>query len=89
MQRIISKKLDISFDYLDLGGGFGVPYRDNDPDFDIKAAAGYILENFENFNCIFNNSDLIIEPGRYIIADSAILISRITSIKLWAYNNRH
>ena len=81
----ISKKLDISFDYLDLGGGFGVPYRDNDPDFDIKAAAGYILENFENFNGIFNNSDLIIEPGRYIIADSAVLISRITSIKNYGH----
>jgi diaminopimelate decarboxylase len=79
----ISDKIGIDFDFLDIGGGFGVPYNINQEPLDINKAAKYISKNFlaSEERGYFKNSKLIIEPGRYIVADSAILLAKVTSIK--------
>jgi diaminopimelate decarboxylase len=79
----ICDSLGIEFSFLDVGGGFGVPYNSYNDPLDIVKTAGYIKENFSRYrgNGYFKSSELIIEPGRYIIADAAILLSEITSIK--------
>ncbi len=79
----ISDRTGIDFDFIDIGGGFGVPYTSDEHALDITKTAGYISDNFmaSNNRGYFKNSRLIIEPGRYIVADSAILLSKVTSIK--------
>jgi len=79
----ISDKIGIDFDFLDIGGGFGVPYYSNQEPLDINKATEYISKNFLDAKekGYFKNSKLIIEPGRYIVADSAILLATVTSIK--------
>ena len=79
----ISDSLGIEFSFLDIGGGFGVPYDLFTGPLDINRTAGYIEQNFLKYRNkgYFKDSDLIIEPGRYIISDAAILVSGITSIK--------
>ncbi|WP_337861149.1 diaminopimelate decarboxylase, partial [Ferroplasma sp.] len=80
--EIIEDQTGINFDFIDIGGGFGVPYMDNKP-LDINKTGEFISNNFMDSNKrgYFNNSHLLIEPGRYIIADSAILLASVTSIK--------
>ncbi len=79
----ISDALGIEFSFLDIGGGFGVPYDLHTKPLDLARTADYIKENFSKFKNrgYFKSSELIIEPGRYIISDAAILVSSITSIK--------
>ncbi|AGO61641.1 diaminopimelate decarboxylase [Ferroplasma acidiphilum] len=79
----ISDRTGIDFDFIDIGGGFGVPYTSDEHALDIGKTAGYISDNFRasNNRGYFKDSRLIIEPGRYIVADSAILLSKVTSIK--------
>ena len=79
----ISDTLEIEFSFLDIGGGFGVPYDLHTKPLDLEKTAGYIKENLSKFRNkgYFKSSELIIEPGRYIISDAAILVSSITSIK--------
>lgn len=80
--RRISDVTGIEFEFLDLGGGFGVPYGKQNS-LDIKKVASYINKNYQNIKGkgYFKNSHLIIEPGRFIMADSAILVGSVTSVK--------
>jgi diaminopimelate decarboxylase len=79
----ISDRAGINFDFIDIGGGFGVPYREGEKSLDIGKVGKYISENFESSRKrgYFKNSCIIIEPGRYIMADAAILAGTVTSIK--------
>jgi len=83
----ISQKLGISFEFIDIGGGFGVPYRDDEKPMDLNKTANYIKENMKNYKDLFTeNTKLIAEPGRYIVANSAVLVSKITCKKNYDKN---
>jgi len=84
---IISKKAEINFDFIDIGGGFGIPYKENDKPLDIKYISKNIIKNLKNKlnDYDLGNPELMIEPGRYITGNSAIAIGKINNIK--KYNN--
>lgn len=81
----VSRKLGIQFSYLDLGGGFGVPYRPEQTPLDIEKAAGIIVDNLKEACSKYGMKEpkLLIEPGRYIVSDSAVLIGRVNNIKAY------
>ncbi|MBI5081451.1 MAG: diaminopimelate decarboxylase [Chloroflexi bacterium] len=64
-------------DALDVGGGFPVAYRADDPKPDIESFAAPIVERLsqspiKNFH---------LEPGRFIIADTAALMTTVQYVK--------
>jgi diaminopimelate decarboxylase len=61
--------------YLDLGGGLGITYEDEEPPHPVEYAAN-ILEEFRGFGCT-----LILEPGRVIVGNAGVLISKVLYIK--------
>jgi len=62
---------------LDLGGGFFVPYTlSMTPQFDFMLYATAIQEKLGDLDC-----DLVIEPGRYLVAESGILLTKVLYIK--------
>ena len=70
------KSTGINFEFVDLGGGFGIPYNKNDKIIDIKNYAK-LVQTFKNkLNC-----KIIFEPGRFIIGDTGILISKVVFVK--------
>ncbi len=76
-------KLNIIPEYVDIGGGWGVPYDETEPELDIELAAKLITEAFEE-KCDkfgFGRPNLILEPGRYLIANAGYLICKVTGIK--------
>ena len=72
----IIKKIDFKFKYIDLGGGMGIPYNKNSKKL-----------NYTKYNSIIkkflkkNKSKIIFEPGRSIIGNAGILISKVIYIK--------
>lgn len=79
----IAKSVDIDFDFVNIGGGFGVPYRQSEKPLQIEKVASEVIEIFkvkvEDYK--LGNPVLCIEPGRYIAADTTILLTRICHIK--------
>ena len=78
----ISEQTDIAFDFVDIGGGFGVPYKPGDQPLNLKTVFEIIHTSFKN---ILGNGPfpkLFIEPGRYIVADSSILLGTVTDVKI-------
>lgn len=62
---------------LDLGGGLGVPYMaDQDPPPLPDAYARMIREKIEGLDV-----ELILEPGRLIVANAGILLARVIYVK--------
>ena len=72
----IIKKSKFNFEYIDLGGGMGIDYERKNKKLDLKKYAFNIKKFLKR-----NNSKIIFEPGRYIIANAGYLISKIIYIK--------
>ena len=70
------KKMDFSFEYIDLGGGMGIDYKKDNKKFDFKKY-NQIIKKF----LVNHKSKIIFEPGRSIIANTAILITKVIYIK--------
>ncbi len=64
---------------LDLGGGYAVPYRRGDPRFPWHRFSQMLKEAVERLK--LENYKLIIEPGRYLVAESGMLLASVTDVK--------
>jgi len=63
--------------HIDVGGGLGVPYReDNEPPPDPNAYAAIVKGATKNVGC-----RLILEPGRLIVGNAGILVTRVLHVK--------
>ena len=70
------KKSKHKFDFIDLGGGMGIKYSDKSNSLNYKKY-NLIIKKFLKKN----NVKIVFEPGRSIIANTAILLSKIIYIK--------
>jgi diaminopimelate decarboxylase len=63
--------------HIDLGGGLGIPYReDNEPPPDPDAYAAIVKRATKGLDC-----KLIFEPGRLIVGNAGILVARVLYVK--------
>ncbi len=63
--------------HVDLGGGLGIPYReDNEPPPDPDAYAAVVKRATRDLDC-----QLIFEPGRLIVGNAGILVTRVLYLK--------
>lgn len=65
----------IAIEHLDMGGGFGVTYR-NEADFDISTYGTQVQAALQGRQLGFS-----VEPGRYLVANGGLLISRVEYLK--------
>jgi diaminopimelate decarboxylase len=63
--------------HVDLGGGLGIPYRDdNEPPPHPEAYAEVVKRATRNLDC-----RLIFEPGRLLVGNAGILVTRVLFVK--------
>ncbi len=75
IDRIISKN-KLKFDFIDLGGGIGISYKNDKKKFNYIRYQKSIVKFLGKYN-----SKIIFEPGRSIVGNTGILISKIIYIK--------
>ena len=79
MLKVIDKLIKKSnhlFEFIDLGGGMGISYEKNNKKLNFKIYNSLINKFLKKNNC-----KIIFEPGRSIIGNAGILISKIIYIK--------
>ena len=79
MIRVVNsflEKVSVNFEYVDFGGGMGIDYTSNKKTFNFKKLAFEINKFSKRNEC-----KIILEPGRSIIGDTAVLISKVIYIK--------
>jgi diaminopimelate decarboxylase len=69
------RKDGIEIQYLDLGGGLGITYEDEEPPHPIEYAST-ILDEIREFGCT-----LVLEPGRVIVGNAGVLVSKVLYTK--------
>lgn len=63
-------------EFVDVGGGFGVPYHEDEPPLDPDAVADATREALGDVD-----AELAVEPGRYLVADAGVLLTRVNTVK--------
>jgi diaminopimelate decarboxylase len=79
----VFENTDVEFEFLDFGGGLGIPYKPEDPILDIENFAKEITSIYKGKldDYGMGRPDLYIEPGRYIVGDASYLLTRVNTIK--------
>ncbi len=65
-----------TIDFVNVGGGLGVPYRAEEDPLDLNAVATATRDAFGDVA-----AQLGIEPGRYFVADAGVLVTRVNTVK--------
>ena len=81
MSKLI-KELKLNLKYVDLGGGFGINYSDKEKPINLSKYSKLVHNFSKKLNC-----KIIFEPGRSIIGNTGLLISKIQFIKKGANKN--
>ncbi|QZA88918.1 diaminopimelate decarboxylase [Salinarchaeum sp. IM2453] len=63
-------------EFVDIGGGFGVPYREDESPLDLAVVSDRVREAVDGLD-----ATLKLEPGRYIVADAELILTRVNTIK--------
>ena len=79
MLRVIDKlirKINYKFEFIDLGGGMGISYQEGKKKLNYKKYSRAIKKFLKKHDC-----KIIFEPGRSIIGNTGILVSKVIYIK--------
>ena len=75
LNKILSKS-KYKFEYIDLGGGMGIKYIKNNKKLDYSKLSKNIYKFSKKNNC-----KIIFEPGRSIVGNTAVLLTKVIYIK--------
>ena len=79
----VKDALGIDFEYVNIGGGFGVPYRPEETSLDLDNVAAGVRRAFDAQPREHNLADatLMVEPGRLVMADCGWLVGKVHVVK--------
>lgn len=79
----VYRELGVEFEFVDFGGGMGIPYEPQESLLDINKFAQEIVGLFKEKLYEYNmgNPTLCLEPGRYLVGDASYLLTRVNTIK--------
>lgn len=72
----LARSVDVDLGFVAVGGGFGVPEREDEQPLDVSAVAQATREALGDVD-----AQLAIEPGRYFVADAGVLLTTVNTVK--------
>ncbi|ARS90622.1 diaminopimelate decarboxylase [Natrarchaeobaculum aegyptiacum] len=67
---------DADLEFVDVGGGYGVPYREDEAPLDLEKTSEMVREAVGDLE-----ATLKLEPGRYVVADAGLILTEVNTIK--------
>lgn len=80
--RELKEELGLTLSFVDLGGGLGIPFQDGQAVMsaaDLAAALKPIWD--EEIALLGYEPELWVEPGRFLVAQSGVMVARVNSVK--------
>jgi len=78
LAKELDDSLHLSLEFLDIGGGIGIPYRPEEKAMDVDLLAEEVTSRIKS-GC--SAKSIAIEPGRYLVADTTVLIAKVVDVK--------
>jgi diaminopimelate decarboxylase len=67
---------DADLEFVDFGGGFGVPYHEDEQPLDMDVVATMVSDAVGDLDATVK-----LEPGRYVVADAEVIVTRVNTVK--------
>ena len=81
MAEALHRECGVELETVDVGGGLGVAYFDNEKDLDIERLAAGLNEVIGEFAATHPDTRLIMELGRYLVAFAGTYVMRVRDVK--------
>lgn len=81
MATELSSEYGFELKFLDLGGGFGIPYFKSDIELDFEDLKKGINNVFNNYKKQLTNTRIAVESGRFLMAESGVFLTKVLYIK--------
>ena len=81
IETVADKARDVAtavgpLEFVDVGGGFGVPYREDEPPLDMNEVGERVRAAVGDLD-----AQLKLEPGRYVVADAELILTEVNTVK--------
>ncbi len=63
-------------EFVDFGGGFGVPYREDEEPLDMEIVGQKVRDAVGDLD-----AQVKLEPGRYVVADAELILTEVNTVK--------
>jgi len=79
----VHKEAGVTFEFIDFGGGLGIPYTPEEGLLDIEKFAVEIVGLYKDklAEHDMGQPTMCIEPGRYIVGDASYLLTQVNTVK--------
>ncbi|MEE9166039.1 MAG: diaminopimelate decarboxylase, partial [Candidatus Neomarinimicrobiota bacterium] len=81
--KSLESRLSIKFNFVSMGGGFGIPYREEDKPLNVVELFNVLSAVYHKFydRGEKESPTLIVEPGKFLIGNAGFLLARVTGKK--------
>lgn len=76
----------ITLEHIDIGGGLGISYYDEQPPSPEELILA-MMDRFQSMGSRYQNMQFIIEPGRSIVGNAGVLLTKVEYLKITEANN--
>jgi len=79
----LADTLNITFEFVDFGGGLGIPYKPDQDPLDLEIYKDIVVGRFKKLVEMADLGEplLKIEPGRFLVGEASIILAQINTIK--------
>ena len=77
-------EVGVNFEFVDMGGGLGVPYKPEEEELDLTSFSEKVLSLFKSKTTEYDLGEpfFYVEPGRYLVCDASILLTTVNTVKV-------
>jgi diaminopimelate decarboxylase len=79
----VHDQIGVDFEFVDMGGGIGVPYKPEEKELDLAVFSDKVLSLFKNRTSQYGLGEpfFCVEPGRFLVADACVLLTAVNTVK--------
>jgi diaminopimelate decarboxylase len=79
----VHEQVGVEFEFIDMGGGLGVPYKPEDKELDLTLFSDTVLALFKRRISEYGLGTpfFCVEPGRYLVCDAGVLLTAVNTVK--------
>ena len=79
----VHEQAGIDFEFIDVGGGIGIPYKPEEKPLDLQVYSDKVLALFKSKTKQYDLGEpfFCVEPGRYLVAEAGILLTSVNTLK--------
>lgn len=77
----VNKALDGKLEFLNMGSGIGIPYEVDEKEVDVEKLGNNLEKFVEEAKEKFNNLNIFIETGRYLVGKAGIYVTKVRDKK--------